>query len=102
MKSVGNLTEFVRDHMLEPFDADKWTAEIVTHFDDLTKAHEAVQRAQAQLTGLNPLLEECTRYDRVEAEIAALTAQRRAHRVYFTDRKAAEHVQLLALITARR
>src|SRR5258708_2800708 len=76
MKSVGNLTEFVRDHMLEPFDADKWTAEIITHFDDLTKAHEAVQRAQAQLTALNPLLEECTRYDRVEAEIAALTAQR--------------------------
>jgi Uncharacterized protein conserved in bacteria len=26
MKSVGNLTDFVRDHMLEPFDAAKWTA----------------------------------------------------------------------------
>ena len=96
MKSVGNLTEFVRDHMLEPFDADKWTAEIVTHFDDLTKAHEAVQRAQAQLTALNPLLEECTRYDRVEAEIAALTAQRRALRYYFADRKAAVLETLLA------
>ena len=23
MKSVGNLTDFVRDHMLEPFDAAK-------------------------------------------------------------------------------
>src|SRR5260221_7207255 len=102
MKSVGNLTEFVRDHMLEPFDADKWTAEIVTHFDDLTKAHEAVQRAQAQLTGLNPLLEECTRYDRVEAEIAALTAQRRALRYYFADRKAAVLETLLAELTARR
>src|SRR5437899_1270170 len=28
MKSVGNLTDFVRDHMLEPFDAAKWTANI--------------------------------------------------------------------------
>lgn len=102
MKSVGNLTEFVRDHMLEPFDADRWTAEIVTHFDDLTKAHEAVQRAQAQLTGLNPMLEECTRYDRVEAEIAALTAQRRALRYYFADRKAAVLETLLAELTARR
>jgi uncharacterized protein YPO0396 len=56
MKSVGNLTDFVRDHMLEPFDAAKWTAGIVAHFEDLTRAHEAVQRAQAQLTALGPLL----------------------------------------------
>jgi len=102
MKSVGNLTEFVRDHMLEPFDADKWTAEIVMHFDDLTRAHEAVQRAQAQLTALNPLLEECTRCDRVEAEIAALTAQRKALRYYFADRKAAVLETLLASLAARR
>src|SRR5258708_3359826 len=47
MKSVGNLTDFVRDHMLEPFDAATWTQQIVGHFDDLTKAHEAVQRAQS-------------------------------------------------------
>ncbi len=59
MKSVGNLTDFVREHMLEPFDAAKATADIVAHFDDLTKAHEAVQRAQAQLTALTPLLKDC-------------------------------------------
>ena len=73
MKSVGNLTDFVRDHMLEPFDAAKWTvANIVAHFEDLTKAHEAVQRAQAQLAALTPLLAECDAHDQVAAEIAAL------------------------------
>ena len=51
MKAVGNLTDFVREHMLEPFDAAAWTAKIVEHFEDLTKAHEAVRRAQAQLAG---------------------------------------------------
>ena len=76
MKSVGNLTDFVRDHMLEPFDAAKWTANIVAHFEDLTKAHEAVQRARAQLTALGPLLAECDTHDKVVAEIATLTAQR--------------------------
>src|SRR5262245_42634309 len=40
MKSVGNLTDFVREHMLEPFNAAKATADIVAHFEDLTKAHE--------------------------------------------------------------
>jgi uncharacterized protein YPO0396 len=88
MKSVGNLTDFVRDHMLEPFDAAAWTQEIVEHFDNLTKAHEAVQRAQAQLAVLTPLLADCDRHDRVDGEITALAAQRAALRYYFADLKA--------------
>ena len=76
MKSVGNLTDFVRDHMLEPFDAAKAVAGIVAHFEDLTKAHDAVRRAEAQLTALTPLLKDCDTADAVRAEIAALDAQR--------------------------
>ena len=56
MKSVGNLTDFVREHMLEPFNAAQATRDIVAHFDHLTSAHEAVLRAQAQLDALTPLL----------------------------------------------
>jgi uncharacterized protein YPO0396 len=88
MKSVGNLTDFVRDHMLEPFDAATWTRQIIEHFDNLTQAHEAVQRAQAQLSVLTPLLAGCDRYDRVDGEIAALATQRAALRYYFADLKA--------------
>ena len=87
MKSVGNLTQFVREHMLEPFDAAKATRDIVAHFEDLTKAHEAVQRAQAQLGALTPLIADCDAHDKVAAEIAALTAQREALRYYFADHK---------------
>ena len=87
MKSVGNLTDFVREHMLEPFDAAKATRDIVAHFEDLTKAHEAVQRAQAQLGVLTPLIADCDAHDKVAAEIAALTAQREALRYYFADHK---------------
>ena len=54
MKSVGNLTDFVRDHMLEPFDAAKAVSDIVNHFEDLTKAHDAVRRAEAQFDGADP------------------------------------------------
>jgi uncharacterized protein YPO0396 len=88
MKSVGNLTDFVRDHMLEPFDAARWTADIVAHFEDLTKAHEAVQRARSQLSALGPLLAECDAHDKVAVEITALTAQRNALKYYFADLKA--------------
>ena len=88
MKSVGNLTDFVRDHMLEPFDAAKAVADIVAHFEDLTKAHEAVQRAKAQLTMLSPLLEDCDKHDKVRDDLATLVAQRAALRYYFADLKA--------------
>ena len=72
MKSVGNLTDFVRDHMLEPFDAARCSG-IVAHFEDLTKAHDAVQRAEAQLAMLKPLLATATRGQSPAAEIEALT-----------------------------
>lgn len=102
MKSVGNLTDFVRDHMLEPFDAAKWTASIVAHFEDLTRAHEAVQRAQAQLTALGPLLAECDAHDKVAAEITVLTAQRTGLRYFFADLKAGLVDRLLADLSTER
>ena len=89
MKSVGNLTDFVREHMLEPFDAGTWTQRLVDHFDDLTQAHDAVRRAQDQLSLLEPLLADCDAYDAVGRDIAALTAQRAALRYYFAGQKLA-------------
>lgn len=89
MKSVGNLNDFVRSHMLEPFDAADWTNRLVDHFEDLTKAHEAVLKARTQLTLLEPLLAECDAYDELDARITAGKAAREALRFYCADRKAA-------------
>ena len=102
MKSVGNLTDFVRDHMLEPFDAAKWTANIVAHFEDLTKAHEAVQRARAQLAALGPLLAECDAHDEAVADIAALTAQRNGAEILLRRPQGRALDRLLADLSAER
>ncbi len=88
MKSVGNLTDFVRDHMLEPFDAARAVTDIVSHFEDLTRAHESVRRAEAQLTMLIPLLQDCDRHDTIQAEIIELEEHRSALRYYFANLKA--------------
>src|SRR6185503_8530160 len=40
MKSVGNLTAFVREHMLEAFAVEPRIAALIGHFDDLNRAHE--------------------------------------------------------------
>jgi uncharacterized protein YPO0396 len=88
MKSVGNLTDFVRSHMLEPFDSAGWTKRLVDHFEDLTRAHDAVQRAREQLAELGPLLVDCDAYAAHGRDGQAVRAQQDALRYYFADRKA--------------
>lgn len=91
MKSVGNLNEFVRDHMLEPADADEKVKAIVAHFGDLTKAHEAVRRAKDQLAALKPLVDNGDKYDEALTRRTATEQERDALRLYFTELK----IQLL-------
>ncbi|AYY13029.1 hypothetical protein EF847_10285 [Actinobacteria bacterium YIM 96077] len=88
MKSVGDLNEFVRGHMLEPFDAKGWIDQLVGHFDALTKAHDAVVKARSQLDELTPLLADCDTYDALAAEITALEAERKALPYFCAERKA--------------
>ncbi|MDA8136849.1 MAG: ATP-dependent exonuclease SbcCD, C subunit-like protein, partial [Desulfobacteraceae bacterium] len=59
MKSVGNLTDFVREHMLEPFDVLPRMEALIHHFDDLSRAHDAVIRAKHQIERLTPLADDC-------------------------------------------
>jgi len=88
MKSVGNLTDFVRDHMLEPFDVAPRIAALVAHFEDLHRAHEAVLKAKRQVELLAPLVADCARHEELAAEVEALRACREALRPYFARLKA--------------
>ncbi|MCC5865679.1 MAG: ATP-dependent exonuclease SbcCD, C subunit-like protein [Wenzhouxiangella sp.] len=56
MKSVGNLTEFVREHMLQGADTDQRIDELIRHFDDLNRAHAAVLKARDQIEALTPIV----------------------------------------------
>jgi uncharacterized protein YPO0396 len=87
MKSVGNLTDFVRHHMLEAFDVEPRIEALIAHFDDLNRAHEAVLKAKAQLGRLGPLVADCDRYDQATTERDALRACRDALRPYFARLK---------------
>ena len=87
MKSVGNLTEFVRTHMLQPFDVAPRISALVTHFDDLNRAHEAVLKAKQQVELLTPLVADCDRYREQAAEFEALRACREALKPYYAALK---------------
>ncbi|WP_275096994.1 ATP-binding protein [Sedimenticola hydrogenitrophicus] len=83
MKSVGNLTDFVRSHMLEPFDVAPRVQALIGHFDDLNRAHEAVLKAKRQVELLTPLVADCTRHDELTQGIEELRRCRDALRSHF-------------------
>ncbi len=85
MKSVGNLNDFVRDHMLEPAEPGDQVRGIINHFEHLTKAHELVTRAREQLSALEPLVATSQKYDEAVAERGALERQRDAVRLYIAE-----------------
>ncbi len=99
MKSVGNLTDFVRSHMLEPFDVAPRINALIGHFDDLNRAHEAVLKAKRQVALLVPLVGDCDRYQQQALELENLRACREALKPYFAELKLGlldRRLQLLA------
>jgi len=88
MKSVGNLTDFVRDHMLEAFPVETRITALVSHFDDLSRAHESVLKAREKIELLRPLVSECASFRELSAELNALRACRGAVHHWFATLKA--------------
>jgi uncharacterized protein YPO0396 len=87
MKAVDNLNDFVRSHMLEPFDTRAYITALVDHFDNLTRAHEAVLQARTQLELLTPLVGDLDTYDDISEQVTDLTNQRNSVPLFFADRK---------------
>ncbi len=89
MKSVGNLTDFVRDHMLEAFGVEPRIQALIAHFDDLDRAHQAVLKAKAQVAALEPLVADASRHAVLAAELNDLRGCRDALRPWFAELKSA-------------
>jgi uncharacterized protein YPO0396 len=87
MKSVGNLTDFVRSHMLEPFDFGQRIEALIRHFDDLDRAHRAVLKAKRQVNLLTPLVDDGAHHQTLVAEIQGWRDARDRLRPYFARLK---------------
>jgi uncharacterized protein YPO0396 len=87
MKSVGNLTDFVRDHMLEAFPVENRIQALIGHFDDLNRAHEAVLKAREQIQALEPMIADIDQYAERSAKAESLRACREALRSWFAGLK---------------
>lgn len=87
MKSVGNLTEFVHHHMLEPFEVESRITALIGHFDNLNRAHEAVLKAKQQVAMLTPLVADSARHTTLMTGIELFRQYRQALQSYFADQK---------------
>ncbi len=69
LKKVDNLDDFIRMHTLEPFDMQSRIDDLLTHFDNLSRAHVAVLKAKNQLVMLKPIVEGGAKLTRVQEAI---------------------------------
>ncbi|HEY4357555.1 MAG TPA: ATP-binding protein [Acidobacteriaceae bacterium] len=87
MKSVGNLTDFVREHMLQAPEVSERIAELLAHFEDLTRAHAAVAKARDQVGMLSPLVVDCDVYEQQTTELRLMKDCRDNLKPYFSEHK---------------
>lgn len=83
MKSVGNLTDFVRTHMLEDTGVEQQIHSLCRDFDNLNRLHEAVLKARRQISLLQPLDSNLADYTQLSSSIHALRAAREALGCWF-------------------
>ncbi len=98
MKSVGNLTEFVREHMLESFDVSPRVESLIVHFDDLNRAWLAVLKAKNQVEKLTPLAKNLDAHEITSMASRHWSACREHLGFYFSKLKAGLLEKRLALL----
>ncbi len=88
MKSVGNLTEFVRLHMLEAFPVETRIEALIAHFDNLSRSHESILKAKTQIVRLTPLIADCDQHQAHMEEVLTMRGCRESLRAFFAGTKA--------------
>ncbi|WP_369046809.1 ATP-binding protein [Sinomonas sp. P10A9] len=87
MKQVENITQFVRANMLDDDDVEARIANLLHHFDDLKRAHDAVLTAKDQIARLEPVRDEAARHAELAAQDVRGRAQRDQLKPWFTSRR---------------
>ena len=98
LKSIGNLTSFIRSHMLEPAtEIDAQVNEVCHNFSELNRAHNLILEAQRQIEMLTPIDRETERYEknrqeriRLDEIRGRLGAYMARHKVRLLDEKIAQ------------
>jgi uncharacterized protein YPO0396 len=69
VKDIGPLNQFIRNHMLEKHDAQEALQELYENYVNLTRAYQAIERAEQQLSILSPLIKDADSYEELQRRI---------------------------------
>ena len=69
MKTIGDLDDFIRDHMLEPTGAFSRIDEMLRNFDNLRAAHDSVESSRRQRDALAPIHTEASEHNALASAI---------------------------------
>ena len=87
LKSIGNLTSFVREHMLESTAIDTKIDELCKNFLELNHTHTLVLRAKEQIEMLQPIDNEAKKYEKLQKQKETFEAMRNGLENYFAHFK---------------
>lgn len=89
LKAIGNLTSFIRGHMLEPSEIDTQIDALCANFGELNRAHDLVLRARQQIEMLTPIDATGKKYEADAARKERLEGMRDALAAFFAQCKIA-------------
>jgi len=89
IKEIGGLNDFVRGHMLERSDGRERIAQLRANYENLTRAHDAIEQAERRLARLQPLLADGAQWLQKQAQIAEAERCAAAAPAYIARRKQA-------------
>jgi uncharacterized protein YPO0396 len=89
VKEINSLNDFIRDHMLERGEPEKWLDTFREQYQDLNGTHESIQQARIQIEMLSPLVMDGKKYREYKAQIERLESAKEHIAVYV-----AHHVDL--------
>lgn len=83
VKDIHSLNDFIRKHMLESRNWREKVQPLLTHFHDLSAAHQELLRAQLAEQLLAPIETFGTHYRRLADELSAMERRLKAAETYF-------------------
>jgi uncharacterized protein YPO0396 len=85
LKSIGNLTEFIRTHMLESNNIDKNIDELCQNFAELNHAHNLILEAKEQIELLSPIKKNYKKHLELTTNYELFMQMRNSLGVYFSS-----------------
>lgn len=88
MKSISNISDFVRKQMLEDGNGDELVEQMIDRFNDLDASYKSVEEARKQVEALEPICEKGEQYQTLQKQIDFLSRCQDGANPYLYQQKA--------------